>query len=77
MIEYSVEEILKIVGNKYKAISIASLEARRLNLHKPLKEGTEEEMKVEKDSYKPLEEALKRFLKKKIKFEDGEGKKKE
>jgi len=75
MIDISIEEILKIVENKYKAIVIASQEARRLNISPPGKEGEEKEKEEKKDSLKPLEEALRRFVKGKIKFEEEEGKK--
>ena len=67
----SIEEILKVVENKYKAIVIAAKEARRINVDKREKEREEEE----KDGPKPVEKALLRFIKGELNFKEGEEKK--
>ena len=73
MIDVSIEEVLKVVENKYKAIVIAALEARRLNVLKPKRndEG-DEEAEGKKDNLKPVERALLRFITGKIGFEERE-----
>ena len=72
MIRISIEEILKIVENKYKAVVIAAKEARRLNvIPREKEEGGEEK----ENNLKPVEEALKRFVKGELKYVDGEEKK--
>ncbi|MCH7761586.1 DNA-directed RNA polymerase subunit omega [candidate division TA06 bacterium] len=72
MIRISIEEILKIVENKYKAVVIAAKEARRLNVIPREKEEEEEE---KENNLKPVEEALKRFVKGELKYVEGEEKK--
>ena len=72
MIRISIEEILKIVENKYKAVVIAAKEARRLNvIPREKEEGGEEK----ENNLKPVEEALKRFVAGELKYVEGEEKK--
>ncbi len=73
MIDISIEEVLKIVENKYKAVVIAALEARRLNVLKPKRDGEgDEEVEGKKDNLKPVEKALLQFITGKIGFEERE-----
>jgi DNA-directed RNA polymerase omega subunit len=73
MIDISIEEVLKVVENKYKAVVIAAQEARRLNVIKPKRDGEgNEEVEEKKDNLKPVEEALLRFITGKVDFEESE-----
>jgi len=56
----SVEDIWKIIKNKYEAIMVAAKEARRINI--------DEAGKITQTEEKPIVKGLKRLIKKKIKY---------
>ncbi len=56
----SVEDIWKVVKNKYEAVMVAAKEAKRVNI--------DEADALAKVGEKPIMRALKRLVKKKIKY---------
>jgi len=57
---FFVEDIWKVIKNKYEAVIVAAKEARRINI--------DEADKIAKKGEKPIIKSLKRLIGKKIKY---------